>query len=74
VHPLRAIVRRLIQRNPEDRYQSAAEVEADLRVGLAALGAPYGPKEALDEVLLSLTGAERSNAVAHVPDSRQRPP
>jgi len=29
-HPLRSIVRRLIQRNPEDRYQLAADVEADL--------------------------------------------
>jgi hypothetical protein len=74
VHPLRAIVRRLIQRNPEDRYQSAAEVEAALRVGLAALGAPYGPKEALDEVLLSLTGASMSRGVLGPTSESQLPP
>ncbi|WP_224371688.1 hypothetical protein [Hyalangium versicolor] len=73
-HPLRAIVRRLIQQDPEDRYQSAAEVEADLRVGLAALGAPYGPKEALDEVLLSLTGASMSRGVLGPTSESQLPP
>jgi hypothetical protein len=74
VHPLRAIVHRLIQRNPEDRYQSAAEVEADLRAGLAALGAPYGPKEALDEVLISLTGASMSRGVLGPTSESQLPP
>jgi serine/threonine protein kinase len=39
-HPLRSIVRKLIQRNPEDRYQSAAEVEAHLRAGLLCAGSP----------------------------------
>jgi serine/threonine-protein kinase len=53
--PLRSIIRRLLQRQPEDRYPSAAALEADLRAGLAALGAPYGAREALDEVLSSLT-------------------
>ncbi|MDC0707147.1 protein kinase [Stigmatella sp. ncwal1] len=62
-HPLRSIIRKLIQRNPEDRYPSAADVEADLRAGLAALGTPYGPKEALDEVLISLTGASMNRGV-----------
>jgi hypothetical protein len=59
-HPLRSIIHKLIQRNPEDRYQSAADVEADLLAGLASLGVPYGPKEALEEVLISLTGAARA--------------
>jgi serine/threonine protein kinase len=54
---LRPIVRRLIQRKPEDRYQSAAEVEADLRAGLASLNGAYGPKNALEEVHSSLEGA-----------------
>jgi serine/threonine protein kinase len=54
--PLRSIIRGLIQRKPEARYPSAAALEADLRAGLASLGAPYGAKEALEEVLRSLTG------------------
>jgi hypothetical protein len=73
-HPLRSVVRRLIQRNPEDRYQSAADVEAELRAGLAALGAPYGPKEALDEVLISLTGASMSRDVLGPTTESQLPP
>ncbi|KFE67515.1 hypothetical protein DB31_7998 [Hyalangium minutum] len=56
------------------RYQSATEVEADLRAGLAALGAPYGPKEALDEVLISLTGASMSRGVLGPTSENQLPP
>jgi serine/threonine protein kinase len=52
--PLRSIVRKLIQRNPEERYQTAAELEADLRAGL---GGCYGPTQALEEVQASLKGA-----------------
>jgi serine/threonine protein kinase len=59
-HPLRSIIRRLLQREPAERYPSAAALEADLRAGLASLGAPYGAKEALEEVLVSLTGARMS--------------
>jgi serine/threonine-protein kinase len=73
-HPLRSIVRRLIQRNPEDRYQSAADVEADLRAGLASLGAPYGAKEALEEVLISLTGASMSRDILGPTNESQLPP
>jgi serine/threonine protein kinase len=73
-HPLRSIVRRLIQRDPEDRYQSAADVEADLRAGLAALGVPYGAKEALDEVLFSLTGASMNQRVIGPTNEGQLPP
>ncbi|HLL06308.1 MAG TPA: hypothetical protein VK539_37395 [Myxococcaceae bacterium] len=62
-HPLRSIVRKLLQRKPEDRYPSAAALEADLREGLAALGAPYGAPEALEEVLSSLTGASMKRGV-----------
>ncbi|KFE60925.1 serine/threonine-protein kinase [Hyalangium minutum] len=53
--PLRSILRRLLQRQPEERYPSAAAVEADLRAGLEGLGVPYGAQEALEEVLESLT-------------------
>lgn len=56
-YPLRSIIRRLIQRNPEDRYQSAAALEADLREDLASLAVPHGATEALKEVYGSLMGA-----------------
>jgi serine/threonine-protein kinase len=49
--PLRSILRRLLQQRPEDRYPCAAALEAELREGLAAWGAPYGAAEALAEVL-----------------------
>jgi hypothetical protein len=48
--PLRAILRTLLKRRPEDRYPSAAALEDDLRKGLAALGAPYGGPEAIAEL------------------------
>jgi hypothetical protein len=73
-HPLRSIVRKLIQRNPEDRYPSADALEADLRDGLASLGAPYGAKEALDEVLISLTGASMSRGILGPTNESQLPP
>ncbi|MFL5346352.1 MAG: hypothetical protein ACJ8AT_16300 [Hyalangium sp.] len=73
-HPLRSIVRRLLQRNPEDRYQSAADVEADLRAGLAALRAPYGAKEALYEVQISLMGASMIRSVLGPTSESQLPP
>jgi eukaryotic-like serine/threonine-protein kinase len=50
VPPLRSILRRLLQRRPEDRYPSAAALEADLRKAIAAGGAPYGAVEAIAEV------------------------
>jgi len=62
--PLRAILRRVLQRKPEERYPSAAALEAELREGLAALGSPYGAREALEEVLHSLIGAGMSWGVA----------
>jgi serine/threonine protein kinase len=57
--PLRSILRALLQRRPEARYTSAAALEAELRAGLAALGAPYGAAEACDE-------ARRAVAVARL--------
>jgi serine/threonine protein kinase len=61
--PLRSIIRRLLQRKPEERYPSAAALEVELRAGLASLGAPYGASEALEEVLRSLTGASMQRGV-----------
>jgi eukaryotic-like serine/threonine-protein kinase len=61
--PLRSILRRLLQRKPEDRYPSAAALEADLRAGLATLGAPYGAREALEEGSHSRGGASKNRRV-----------
>ena len=61
--PLRSIISRLIQRRPEERYPSAAALEADLRASLASLGAPYKAKDALEEVLRSLTGASMNRGI-----------
>jgi serine/threonine protein kinase len=72
--PLRSIIRKLIQRKPEDRYPSAAALEAELREGLAALGAPYGATEALEEVLHSLAGARMNRRVLGLTSEEQFPP
>ncbi len=72
--PLRSIVRKLIQRKPEDRYQSAAEVEADLRAGLALLADSYGPREALKETHCALEGARRNRSVMEPTSDEQLPP
>ncbi|WP_224364062.1 serine/threonine-protein kinase [Hyalangium versicolor] len=66
--PLRSILRGLLQREPEDRYPSAAVLEMDLREGLAALGSPYGASEASEEMFHALTGASMNQRVA-VPTS-----
>jgi len=72
--PLRPIVRRLLQRKPQERYQSAAEVEVDLRAGLAALAGSYGPKQALEEVHCALEGARRNRHVVGPTSEEQLPP
>jgi serine/threonine protein kinase len=56
---LRPVVRKLLQREPGARYQTAAEVEAVLRASLDTLGA-YGAREAaaeLSERLAEVGGA-----------------
>ncbi|MDC0709353.1 serine/threonine-protein kinase [Stigmatella sp. ncwal1] len=61
--PLRSILRRVLQRRPEDRYLSAAVLEAELRVGLSMLEAPYGATEALEEGRHSRDGASMNRSV-----------
>ncbi len=73
-HPLRSIIRRLLQRKPEDRYPSAAALEADLREGLSSLGTPYGATEALEAVYGSLTGASMNRRVLGPTSEEQLPP
>ncbi len=53
---LRGLLFRLLQRNPADRYQTADEVEAELRTGLDRLGG-YGPQQAAAETSAVLTQA-----------------
>lgn len=72
--PLRSIIRRLLQRKPEDRYPSAAALEADLRAGLASLGTPYGAAEALEEGRNSRDGASMNRHVAGPTNERELPP
>jgi eukaryotic-like serine/threonine-protein kinase len=73
-HPLRSIIRKLIQRKPEDRYPSAAALEADLREGLASLGAPYGAAEAIEEVFSALAGACMNRRVLGPTNEEGLPP
>ena len=73
-HPLRSIIRRLIQRRPEERYASAAALEAELRECLASQGVTYGAAEALEEVLRSLTGARLNGRVMGSTSEEQLPP
>jgi serine/threonine-protein kinase len=64
----------LLQRKPEDRYPSAAALEADLRAGLASLGAPYGAAEALEEGRNSRDGASMNRRVAGPTNENELPP
>jgi hypothetical protein len=73
-HPLRFIIRRLLQRQPEDRYPSAAALAVDLRAGLAGLATPYGAPEALEEVLHALAGASVNRRVIGPTSEEQLPP
>ncbi len=50
---LRPVVRKLLQREPSARYQTAAEVELALRASLDTLGA-YGAREAAAELSVRL--------------------
>jgi predicted ATPase/signal transduction histidine kinase/CheY-like chemotaxis protein len=70
--PLSAIVMKLMAKNPEERYQSAESVEADLRRCLAALQAhrridpfPLGTHDASDRLLIpeKLYGRDRETKV-----------
>ncbi len=58
--PLSALVKRLLRREPEERFQTAQELEQALRSRLAAVG-PYGSLEAVAEV------QEIINAVGKTP-------
>jgi serine/threonine protein kinase len=72
--PLRSIIRRLLQRKPEDRYPSAAALEADLRAGLASLATAYGAAEALEEGRNSRDGASMNRRVAGPTNGNGLPP
>jgi serine/threonine protein kinase len=69
--PLRAPLRKLLQRNPAERYQTAAELEADLHAHLDRLGF-YGAKEAAAEIGKVLTEAELVGLDGGLPPPRRR--
>jgi serine/threonine-protein kinase len=52
--PLRALLERLLRREPAERFQTAAELEQALRERLAVVG-PYGGAEAVAEVAKAIT-------------------
>jgi serine/threonine protein kinase len=72
--PLRSILHRLLQRKPEARYPSAAALEAELRAGLATLGAPYGARETLEEGRNSRDGASLHRRVIGPISEHELPP
>jgi serine/threonine-protein kinase len=72
--PLRAAIRALLQRRPEDRYASAVALEADLRAGLASLGVPYRAAEAIREIRASLEEASVSRDELGPTSDDQLPP
>jgi serine/threonine protein kinase len=72
--PLRSILRRLLQRKPEDRYPSAAALEAELRAGLATLAATYGATKALEEGRNSRDGASMNRRVIGPTSENELPP
>jgi eukaryotic-like serine/threonine-protein kinase len=47
--PLKSLLERLLQRDPAERFQTAAEVKEALRARLAVVG-PYGAAEAVAEI------------------------
>ncbi len=51
--PTRAILHRLLRKEPAERFQTGASLEAALRGRLAVLGKPSGAKEAAEEVFLA---------------------
>jgi serine/threonine protein kinase len=72
--PLRQPLSRLLQRNPAERQQTAAELEAELRACLDRLGA-YGAKEAAEEIdrVLTVAGAQLVGLEGgSLPEPRQR--
>ncbi|MBZ4374591.1 protein kinase [Corallococcus sp. AS-1-6] len=51
---LRAILHRLLRREPSERYATAEALEADLHVRAVELGGPYGGPEAAEELQRAL--------------------
>ncbi|HYO66814.1 MAG TPA: protein kinase [Archangium sp.] len=57
--PVRLILHKLLRRRPAERYATAAALKGDLDACLGVLDAPYGAREAMEEVLKA-----RSEALA----------
>ena len=71
--PLRAPLGKLLQRNPDERHQTAEGLEADLRAHMDRLGS-YGAKEASAEIRQVLTeaGEQLVGLEGSIPRQRQR--
>jgi serine/threonine protein kinase len=71
--PLRMPLRKILQRNPADRHQTAEELEADLRAHLDGLGS-YGAHAAAEEIgrVLTEAGEHLVGLDSVSPGSRQR--
>jgi eukaryotic-like serine/threonine-protein kinase len=63
--PLRGLVRKLLQREPAERYATAQEAELALRASLDWLGA-YGAEEAAAELSQQLAAACVAARYAHL--------
>ena len=68
--PLRAVVHRVLQREPSARYQTGLELRDALRALLVIQGRPYGRPEAAQDVLVAVKEAEllRESADVLEPD------
>lgn len=51
--PTRALLHQLLRKNPDERFQTGAELETALRERLSDLGPSYGAREAEEEVLVA---------------------
>lgn len=59
--PVKALVHRMLHREPGERYATAARLQAELQACLRTLAArPHGAREAALELLMARTQAEAS--------------
>ena len=71
--PVRRIIHRLLRRRPSERYATAAEAEAELEACLREMRQPYGPEQALAELLEARREAEeRGLEDFHASDESER--
>lgn len=67
--PLKLILHKLLCRQPADRYQTAGELEDDLRAELTVSAGTYGAREAIEEVLFAQDAALRSRQPVEITEA-----